>query len=149
MQADMVILVPRTREGLSAKAFFRICCVSALFLNHQGNRGSGKSAFRKCAQHKGCSFAVIHPQVWNETQDVFLHSCMLFLPFVNILYYTWNLHKKEKQPPKMWKYYNRATQEHFVQSRSDSALIADKWLLKKIFLHGSLDLEALPLFRVI
>lgn len=144
----MVLLLPRiTREWLSAKAVFRNFCESALFLNHRGSRGSWKAAFSKCAQRKGCSFAVIHPQlqVWNETWDIFLHSCMLFLPFLNILCYTWNLpKKKKKKKERLQSCYPRAIR----QSWADSALIVDKCLLKKVFLHGSSDLEALPLFKV-
>lgn len=124
----MVFLVLRTtREWLSAKAFFRTFCESALFLNHRGSRDSGKATFRKCAQHKGWSFAVIHPelQVWNETWDVFLHSCMLFLSFVNILCYTWNLHQKKKESGK--------TTIMLPRNTSSSPELIQLWLLINVY----------------
>lgn len=45
--------------------------------------------------------------------------------------------------------YSRATQKHFIQSRAESALIADKCLSKKKGISPWVpDLEALPSFRV-
>lgn len=106
-------------------------------LHFWATRGAGaveKQLFRTCAQCKGCSSAVIHPwlQVWNETWDVFLHSCMLFFTLCKytVLYLEFTqIIRKEAV---------KATVALPKSTLSSLKL----WLLinvcqKKVFLHGS------------